>query len=482
MAHDWRDLFVQTDREGVAALADAAHLAAATLPTSDLPRRAVPATELRDLAWSLPIFPEHGEELGDVLVDQNARVFAHSVWPQHVATVAHLHPPATVVAAASEVVIAAANQSMDSFDQSPMGTHVELALLQTVARALGLPESASGVMTSGGTASNLLGLTLARAVTGRRMGVDVAAEGLPDEARQWRFLCSDQAHFSVERAAAQLGLGRHSVLRVPSDERGRMDVAALDRTLDDAVGEGLTIVALVGTAGTTDLGAIDPLADLAERARHLDAWFHVDAAVAGAFAVSERLGDRLRGLGDADSVTVDFHKLWWQPFNASALLVRDDTSFDLLRVASSYLDRGDELDGMINLVGRSLDTSRRFDAAKVVASLRVIGRIRFAAMIEHLVDLAEYAYRALEDHPVFAPLAAPEGVSVVFDAPGYDPDVLRVVQQSLLERGEMVLGRTTLRGRSALKFTFMNPLTTYHDVDQLISGVATEVTRGPTKS
>ena len=159
-------------------------------------------------------------------------------------------------------------------------------------------------------------------------------------------------------------------------------------------------------------------------------------------------------------MTIDFHKLWWQPFNASALVVADVARFDLLRVKSNYLDRGDELEGMVNLVGRSLDTSRRFDAAKVV---------------ERVVDLSTYAGAALSARPEFELLAAPSSVTCVFDAPGVDADGLRRVQQRLLARGEMVLGRTEIKGRPALKFTFMNPLSTPGDVDQLITMVADEL-------
>jgi glutamate/tyrosine decarboxylase-like PLP-dependent enzyme len=198
----------------------------------------------------------------------------------------------------------------------------------------------------------------------------------------------------------------------------------------------------------------------------------VDAAVAGAFIMSEILRPRLRGLALADSVTIDFHKLWWQPFNASALVVSDVERFDLLRVRSNYLDRGDELEGMVNLVGRSLDTSRRFDAAKVVASLRTIGQRAFAAMLEHLVELNVYAAQSIDARNDLALVAPASTVSCVFDAPGYDADDLRRVQQELLAEGAMVLGRTEIHGRAALKFTFMNPLATRDDVDQLLTVVA----------
>ena len=191
--------------------------------------------------------------------------------------------------------------------------------------------------------------------------------------------------------------------------------------------------------------------------------------------MSEKLKPMLKGIGRADSVTIDFHKLWFQPFNASALIVKDAERFNLLRVKSKYLDRGDEVEGMINLVGRSLDTSRRFDAAKVVTTLRALGRVAFAEMLERVISLSTYAATKIEASGQLALVAQPTGAMCVFDAPGHSADDLRRVQQNLLMRGEMVLGRTEIKGRAALKFTFMNPLVTHDDIDQLINTVIAEL-------
>jgi L-2,4-diaminobutyrate decarboxylase len=469
----WRKYFVATDDEGLNILAAAASLAVGSLDQPhEGPRTNLTPAQLRAGVRALDVCPSEGVDLATVLDELGAAVWAHGVRPLDVACVAHLHPPSVVPAVVTELTIAASNQSMDSWDQAPAATEVELHLMEFLGRRIGFPASASGVMTSGGTASNILGLTLARSWAASKIGVDVLKSGLPKEARTWRFVTSDQAHFSVERAAAQLGLGRDAVVTVATDASGAMDIAALDAELARLDAHGLVTIALSATAGTTDLGAIDPLVEIAERARRLGAWFHVDAAVAGAFIMSDALRARLAGLEHADSVTVDFHKLWWQPFNASALVVRDVERFDLLRVRSNYLDRGDELEGMINLVGRSLDTSRRFDAAKVVASLRTIGQRHFAAMLEHLVDLSAYAAQRIDQSNDFELIAPASAVSCVFAVPGSSADDLRRVQQELLAEGAMVLGRTEIHGRAALKFTFMNPLANSEDVDQLLDVVA----------
>lgn len=477
-ATSWRELFVATDPPGLAVLAHAAEVAVGSLhqPTPG-PRSPLTPAQLRAGVRALEVCPSEGVALDQVLGELGGSVWAHGVRPLDVACVAHLHPPSVVSAVVSELTIASTNQSMDSWDQAPVATEVELHLMDFLAARLGFPSSASGVMTSGGTASNLLGLTLARSLTASRIGVDVLKTGLPPEAHAWRFLASDQAHFSIQRAAAQLGLGRDAVVTVATDDKGAMDLTDLDATLVRLDTEGLRPIVIVATAGTTDLGAIDPVADVARRARAVGAWFHVDAAVAGAFVMSDSLCARLDGIAAADSVTVDFHKLWWQPFNASALVVRDAERFDLLRVPSNYLDRGDELEGMVNLVGRSLDTSRRFDAAKVVASLRTIGQRTFATMLEHLVELTQYAAAAIDANPAFDLVAPVSAVTCVFDAPGHTSEDLRRVQQDLLAEGSMVLGRTRIKGRAALKFTFMNPLATNAHVDELLAIIEGRLTR-----
>ena len=470
----WRDHVVTLDERGHGTLKQAVSIALEDLQRPQGPRSNASPSELHALVTSLEVCPEEGVGLPRLLGELGDVVWRNSVVPSDVACVAHLHPPTLVASVVTELSISAVNQSMDSWDQAPAATEVELHLMSWLAGLIGMPATGSGIMTSGGTASNVLGLTLARSWAARSLGVDVLKSGLPPESATWRILCSDQAHFSVQRGAAQLGLGRDAVIGVATTATGAMDVEALDRTLEEFAANGLRAIAIVATAGTTDLGVIDPLEAIGDRALRHAMWFHVDAAVAGAYLLSDQLRPRLAGLETADSVTIDFHKLWWQPFNASALVVRDEGRFDLLRVKSNYLDRGDELEGMINLVGRSLDTSRRFDAAKVFASLRAIGRRELARMLEHLLALAQYAGERLAAHHRFDLVTSPTSVMCVFTAPGFGSDDLRAVQQNLLARGDMVLGRTEIKGRAALKFTFMNPLTTTSDVDDLITLVERE--------
>ncbi len=469
------------------AAATASTIGAVARATGSGPRSSLSPDELAALVADLDVCPADGVPFVDVVADLAARVWAHGVRPTDPACTAHLHPPTLVTSAATEVAIATTNQSLDSWDQSPAATALELHLVGWLAATLGLPAGATGVLTAGGTASNLLGLTLARARAAARQGHDVVVDGLPPEARRWRILASAGAHFSVQRAAAQLGLGHRAVVAVATDPTGSLSPDALEEALGRLEVDGLVPLAVVGTAGTTDLGAVDPLDALADQAAAAGAWFHVDAAVGGAFALSDRLRPLLAGIGRADSVTVDLHKLWWQPIGASALLVPRADAFDVLRTTADYLDRDDDdpddpddlAHGMVNLVGRSLDTSRRFDAAKVVTSLRATGRRRLAAMVDHLANLAQGAAVAVAAEPGLEVVVRPATITCVFrwvgdgDLPPATVDqVNREVQLRLLRDGEAVVGRTRVGGATALKLTFVNPLTTADDVAALVRRVA----------
>ena len=183
----------------------------------------------------------------------------------------HLHCPPLAVAVAAEVAVAALNQSLDSWDQAPSATVIEQHVIATLAGLAGYGASAGGVMTSGGTESNLMGLLLAR-------------ESRPGRTR---ILCSAGAHFSIQRNAGLLGLGEDAVIAVPVDAAQRMDLAAARELI------GPDVAAVVATAGTTDFGAIDPLPELAELAAAHGAWLHVDAAYGGGALFSERLAPLL---------------------------------------------------------------------------------------------------------------------------------------------------------------------------------------------
>jgi glutamate/tyrosine decarboxylase-like PLP-dependent enzyme len=176
----------------------------------------------------------------------------------------------------------------------------------------------------------------------------------------------------------------------------------------------------------------------------------------------------LDGIERAQSITADLHKLWWMPFGASALLVPDAGVLKAVHHASDYLNRPeDEAEGQLNLVGRSLDTSRRFDALKVLIALRATGRKRLGEMVDTVLDLTQAAATAIERRPELSLVAKPTTIMVAFRHHGGDAANIRI-HRTLFASGQAVIGRTRVDGEVALKLTLMNPATTTEDVEAIL--------------
>ncbi|HET9379673.1 MAG TPA: pyridoxal-dependent decarboxylase [Streptomyces sp.] len=396
----------------------------------------------------------------------------------HPRAAAHLQPPTLAVAVAADVLAGAQNASLDTYDSGPSGIAVERWLIGALTRLAGLGERADGVLTPGGSLSNLLALLLARDAAAHRRGVDAREHGvraLPGPV----VFCSELAHFSTHRACAALGLGEAAVRPLPVDEHRRMRPEALAAALG-SLGPGRTPVAVVATAGTTDFGSVDPLPQLAEIAADHGVWLHVDAAYGFGALFSRRLAARLAGLELADSVTLDLHKTGWLPAATSALLVSDTTAFTSLDRQVAYLNPADDSDaGYDGLLGRSLQTTRRPDAVKAAAALLAYGRDGMGGMIDACHDLARHAERRILAEPALELVAPAELTTVVFRYRGADPaaddDLNGALRRRLLESGTALVGRTeaTTGGpgsprRVCLKFTLLNPTATADDIDGLV--------------
>lgn len=245
-------------------VSQAAHLVCSSLP--DAPYIGKDAAALATLIRNdfLPDLPVSPEEITATL----HTVISNSVNVNHPRTAAHLHCPPLLSALAAEVVISALNQSMDSFDQAPIATVVEQKLIRWLCAAAGLPATSDGTFTTGGSQSNYMALLLARDVfLQKHWNWSAQKSGLLPEAQRLRIFCSEVAHFTIEKAASQLGLGTDAVVHVAVDERFRMHPAALRDALNAARVQGLLPLAIVATAGTTDFGSVDPLPELASLAQ-----------------------------------------------------------------------------------------------------------------------------------------------------------------------------------------------------------------------
>jgi L-2,4-diaminobutyrate decarboxylase len=406
-------------------------------------------------------------------------VVANSIAVTHPNTAAHLHCPPLLAALAAEVVISMLNQSMDSFDQAPIATVVEQKMIRWLCNEIGLPATADGTFTTGGSQSNYMGLLLARDwFLQKHLNWSAQKSGLPEDARRLRIFCSEVAHFTVEKSASQLGLGSDSVVRVAVDDRFRMNPNSLHDALEGVRAQGLIPMAIVATAGTTDFGSVDPMPEAASLAHAAGTWLHVDAAYGGALLFSHHHRAKADGIERADSISVDFHKLFWQPIPCSAFFLREARNFDSIKVHADYLNPElHEDEGIPNLVTTSLLTTRRFDALKLWISFQTLGRTKLAAMIDRTLALAAHAAETVRNTPQLELMCDPQLSTVVFRyVPSkLDADQLNsTLRQALFDQGLAVIGHTRVRNRQCLKFTCMNPVTTEDQLEGLINTIVAE--------
>ncbi|SFS97699.1 pyridoxal phosphate-dependent decarboxylase family protein [Halostagnicola kamekurae] len=434
--------------------------------------------------------PETGNDLEEVLDDITTDVLAKSVFPSDDSCIAHLHCPPMIPGLAAEALLSALNQSLDSFDQSPAGTVIEERLIGDLASLFDLGADADGVVTTGGTQSNFQGLLVARERYVRdEFDRSAAGRGLPPEAESMRVLTSADAHFTVAQAAAQIGLGEDAVVAVPTDDRHRIDPDELAETLDRLKRAGERPFALVGTAGTTDFGSVDPLDTLADLAEDYGLWYHVDAALGGALAVSERHVGTLDGIERADSLAVDFHKLLFQPIACGAFLLADKSEYDLLSRNAAYLNP--ETDSVPNLVSKSVQTTRRFDALKPYVAFRTLGREGMASLIDRTIHLADRTAAMVRSDPAMELACAPTINVVTFryvpqqndsSSPKWVDRVNRRARDRLFTSGDGVVARTEVDGRAYLKVTLMNPQTTVDDIREVLLALKGHAARAAAQS
>jgi len=401
----------------------------------------------------------------------------------HPQCVAHLHCPSLVVSQAAEVLINATNQSMDSWDQSPSATIIEVKLIEWLRAQVGYQPGDAGVFTSGGTQSNLMGLMLARDAFFARIGHSVQQDGLPGDLSKIKVFCSENAHFSVQKNMALMGLGYRSVTLVKTDRFARMDVNDLAEKIAQAQANGEQILAIVATAGTTDAGAIDPLPAIASLAAEHQIWVHVDAAWGGALLLSEKYRDYLDGIELVDSVTLDFHKQFFQTISCGAFLLKEARHYELMRYQAAYLNSEfDEAQGVPNLVSKSLQTTRRFDALKLWMGLEALGQQQYAEIIDHGVTLAQQVAQYVTEQPSLELVMEPQLASVLFryrpaSLAGADDAAIALLNQkigdALLDSGRANVGVTESDGVTCLKMTLLNPTVTLQDIQVLLALVET---------
>lgn len=445
------------------ALEQAVSLAAQTIYDAEHPVPPSRGTTASDLLDHVDLSSPLGR-LDDALAELRGLWLDSAVFYHHPRYLSHLNCPVATPAVAAEVLATALNTAVESWDQAGAAAHIEQRLIRWISGALGMPATANGVFTSGGTQSNLQALTIARNKARRFADLDTLV-----------IITSPAAHYSVRRAADILGIPPENFLCVDGSPHDSdvLDPASLGKAIEQTRGAGLHPAAVVATAGTTDRGLIDPLTEIAGICRSEEIHLHVDAAYGGAACLSPTRSGVLRGIGQADSVTVDFHKTFYQPVACSAVLLRDDQSLAHVRTHAEYLNPADA--PQLNLADYSLQTTRRFDALKLWVTLRTVGPEAIGAAFDRTVQLAREVAVAIDTDERFACLELFETprLSTVLFSLRDDPQgaLTEQVRDSLYDSGTAAIAITRLRGRRLMKLTILDPTLSLNDIFEVLDAI-----------
>jgi len=450
--------------------------------------------------------PEEGVPFAELVQDCRARVFPNTMAIGSKRYFGMMNPAPLPVSVFSEALCAAMNQNTASWRHSPAGTAIEKRVIRWLCELFGLPATSFGTLTDGGSLANITGLKLAvNNALGRDLSHVDLLDGPGPEIARLTFYVSGQAHYSFDKAVDLLGLGRGQLRKIPHDEIFRVDLAALEDAIKADLAAGLKPACVIGIAGTTNTGSIDKLDKLAEIAERHDCWFHVDAAYGGAVILSEMYGGMLRGIEQADSISVDPHKWFYMPFSCGGILVRcgDFLRRSFLVHPEYYMEkvRQDETDGTesdnrgrrvipdkrsfhqgdkVNFFQYGIQGSRRLNALKLWLAVKSVGRKQYAAWVEKDIELARFMAARMRRQPDFRIMGpntlgicnfrwepiGPDG-NLRFSATRND-QLNQELQERIEREGDAWFGFTRLNGRVALRANVENRNMDQGDIQRLV--------------
>ncbi|HSS19685.1 MAG TPA: pyridoxal-dependent decarboxylase [Pyrinomonadaceae bacterium] len=426
--------------------------------------------------------PLNGEPL-DALISDCRTIIENSRHNGHPRFFGYVASPATAPGAFADLIASTLNANVTSWRSGPAATEIEHTVINWLASLIGYGSSelpAHGLLTSGGSMANLTALLIAHR---DKSSANTAASGLWNSAPMTIY-ASDQIHMSIPKAADILGLGRAQVRLIPTDDGLRMNVDLLRQTIAADTRNGLKPFCVVGSAGTVNTGAVDPLAAIAAVAKEFNLWFHIDGAYGALAALDKTKRPLFHGLELADSISLDPHKWLYVPLDSGCLLFRDAAKAR----AAFGSDRADyikiheqNVDEAFAFWDYGPELSRRFRALKIWLTLRYYGAARIAEAISEDNAVAAYLAERVSAAKDFALLAKPTLSICCFryvptalqanisEAADVQLEQLNTNIMNLVQRGgRAYLSSATVNGKFALRACITNFRTSRADIDQTL--------------
>jgi aromatic-L-amino-acid decarboxylase len=436
----------------------------------------LPAIEPGSVAAALPVAPpETPESLDAMLADTLSLIVPNATQWQHPGFLAYFASTASGPGVLGEMLVAALGQNPMLWRTSPSGTELEGVVVDWLRQALGLPDGFDGLITDTASTSSLIALAAAR----QAAGIDAAASGIAgrSDVPALRVYASEEAHSSIDKACMTLGLGRASLVRIPTNDRFELRPDALEAAIAADRSAGRQPIAIVATVGTTSSTSVDPVAAIADIAAREGLWLHVDAAYAGAVAIDPGLRAPFAGWERADSIVVNPHKWLWTPVDASLLLSRRlEVVRDAFSLVPEYLRTVDSVgDGTErNYNEYTPQLGRRFRALKLWFVLRWFGLEGLRQRIRNHLELAESFAGWVDAAPDWERLAPVPFSTVCFrhvppTLAGDDAAIdthNAAVMDAVNRSGEVFLSHTKLRGRFTIRLAIGNLRTERRHVER----------------
>ncbi len=386
----------------------------------------------------------------------------------------HQVSPALPQAALSDFLSSFLNNSLAVYEMGSTGIAMEQIVIKILTSAIGMTDSADGVLTSGGTLGNLTALLAARQVKSKN---NIWKEGTEKEGSPV-FMVPDESHYSIERAVRIMGLGDSGIIKVPVNKNHKLDIKIIERYYLNAIEEGKNVISLTANACSTSLGLFDPLDELADFCEEKDLWFHVDAAHGGPAAFSKKYKHLVSGIEKADSVVIDFHKMLMHPSLITAVLFKEgNNSYRTFSQKANYLWESRNEKEWFNPGKRTLECTKNAMSLKVFLTLKTFGIKLFDDTVTILFDLGKRFGELIKERKNFNLAEAPESNIVCFR---YQHDSIhnenlntlnKKIRQAIIEDGEYFIVQTEIDGNIFFRTCLMNPFTTEKELNGLLDKI-----------
>jgi glutamate/tyrosine decarboxylase-like PLP-dependent enzyme len=424
----------------------------------------------------VPVKPQLPEEVYEEFVE---KVLPYPMGNIHPRFWGWILGTGTVMGAFAELLAASMNTNTGGGDNH-IANHVEKQVIEWIKEMLRYPQSASGVLTSGCSAANIIGLTVAR---NAKAGFDLRCKGLQAAPKKMVLYASQEVHSSIQKAIELLGLGSKALRRLPVNDYFQIDLQMLKSAIDEDREDGFLPFCVVGAAGTTNTGGVDDLDALADLCQQENLWLHVDGAFGAWAALAPKARSKVAGMEQADSLALDLHKWMSMPYEIGCILVRDEEQHrKAFSVMPEYLAHGEGGRGLSGgdlpwFSDYSFQLSRGFRALKAWMSLKEQGSDKYARIIQQNLDQALYLGELVDASPELE-LSAPVTLNVVcfrYVASGIDGDALDEVNKRIVielqEQGIAVLSGTVIKGKYVLRAANSNHRSRREDFDFLVREV-----------